>query len=100
MRFANRRPGIAGRWCPVDGCGIQKRPMDLLCREHWDHVPKSIQARVWKHWRARQRGDRAAIRLHYEACRDAIAAVTETPEQLWGPVVGAIVRRGVEVFHL
>jgi hypothetical protein len=71
------RPGLPGRWCPVERCDQPKRPMDLLCREHWGRVPASIQQRVWTHWRARQRGDRAAITLHREACRDAIAAVTE-----------------------
>jgi hypothetical protein len=46
-----------------------------MCYDHWLRVPKSIRARVWTHWRARMKGDRAAIVLHREACRDAIASI-------------------------
>jgi hypothetical protein len=70
-----RRPGIAGPECPVSSCDFEKLTGDLMCRDHWAMVPKAIRDRAWKYWNARQKGDRAAIALHREACRDAIAAV-------------------------
>jgi hypothetical protein len=75
MTYERTLPGIAGRECPVEDCDYEKRPTDLMCLDHWSRVPRAIRDRVWKHWRARLKGDRAAIALHREACRDAIAAI-------------------------
>jgi len=73
------RPGLPGTDCPVEDCRDEKRPTDLMCHDHWLSVPKAIRDRVWKHWRARLKGDRAAIALHREACRDAIVSIPREP---------------------
>lgn len=84
------------RQCPVDGPGVDQctrsvRAGYLMCGGHWRQVPKDVQNRVWRTWRAFNRDGTAEQWTDYaDAREDALAAVAqpapteeETSERPW-----------------
>ena len=55
--------------CPVPGCPRQISKARLMCRRHWNLVPKELRDRVWATW---QSGDGARSREHRHAVSAAI----------------------------
>jgi hypothetical protein len=60
----------AGR-CPAPDCGEQIDPTHLMCRRHWNLVPKQLRDTVWATWLS---GQGAATPEHQRAVREAITA--------------------------
>jgi hypothetical protein len=59
----------AGR-CPSPRCGARIDPTRLMCRRHWNLIPKRIRDRVWATWHS---GQAATSREHQHAVSQAIA---------------------------
>lgn len=68
------------RGCPVDGCPRTVRPGYVMCRTHWQKVPKGTQNEVWRTWRIWNQTHHADDWVAYLTARAAaLAAVEETP---------------------
>lgn len=59
--------------CPVDGCPRSHGPNQLMCRRHWNQVPKELRDRVWNG--ARLMWDGGGSERWKEAAAEAVAAV-------------------------
>ncbi len=49
--------------CHAIGCETPVPPKLLMCRAHWNRVPKVLQAQVWAHYRPGQEVDKLAKRV-------------------------------------
>jgi hypothetical protein len=54
--------------CPI--CNAQIASTLLLCKTHWDRVPRELREKVWKLYRAAPGSS-----SHQKACLEAIASV-------------------------
>jgi DNA-binding XRE family transcriptional regulator len=64
--------------CPVTGCAHQQLPRTLLmCKPHWQMVPRALQRQVNESWRAYIRAPSRESLIAYRLAREtAIDAVT------------------------
>jgi hypothetical protein len=64
--------------CKAPNCTARISTSLLMCAKHWAQVPKSIQIRVVRNWRALSRGVSQEVLDAYEAARvEAIQSVTK-----------------------
>ncbi len=62
--------------CPVPGCSRQISKARLMCRRHWNLVPKELRDRVWATW---QSGHGALSPEHRHAVGAAITVAARPP---------------------
>lgn len=53
--------------CFVSYCRVQIPETFLMCKQHWDRVPKDLQLTIWRLYRERARSS-AAADAHLKAC--------------------------------
>jgi hypothetical protein len=65
--------GLSARqvMCPVNGCRRTRNKDQVLCKKHWQQVPKPIRDRVWAEYQ-RASGSES----HRAAVSDAIRSVS------------------------
>jgi hypothetical protein len=63
--------------CPVRRCTRLIPVAELMCPEHWQLVPRAIQAAVWRYW---DNGRGAGTPAHGAAADAAISAVNRQQE--------------------
>lgn len=68
---------IDNHHCHAKGCKTKVPPEMLMCKDHWGMVPRSIQKRVWAHYRPGQCEDMKVTKDWLKAAQEAIQAVVE-----------------------
>ena len=63
--------------CHAKGCPTGVPPKMLMCLKHWRLVPRSLQARVWEHYRHGQEIDKSPTEAYLTAANAAIDAVAK-----------------------
>jgi hypothetical protein len=71
-----------GHHCHAKGCLVETKPELLMCLKHWRMVPKSIQDRVWAHYRRGQCDDKNPSAEWHKAADDAIAVVFKKEQEI------------------
>lgn len=68
------RERVAGkvRVCPVPGCFNLCAVGNLLCRNHWAEVPRTLQSTIWDELAKSQRNRTGFTPLYRSAARQAI----------------------------
>lgn len=57
--------------CPIRGCRRKKRPVDVMCAQHWYTLPSELRDRVWSEYRRHPGSDE-----HRAAVAEAIRSVS------------------------
>lgn len=70
-----------GHTCPATRCTLNVAPGKLLCRTHWNMVPKPMREAVWSAW---ANGVGAGSPAHRAACLAAVDAVRRKLEAAAG----------------
>ena len=65
--------------CPVPGCEVEVKAIDLMCKRHWRLVPPPIKQAVIRAW---LKADRE---MHLAAVKRALQAVVEAEARLAQP---------------
>lgn len=68
---------MSAHHCHANECPAPTDPELLMCPKHWRMVPKAMQDKVWKTFRARGNigHDPASWADYYDACADAVEHV-------------------------
>lgn len=68
--------------CHVPACKVVVPPKFLMCRKHWNMVPKAVQSRVWLYYRPGQEEDKNPSPTYLQAAKAAVAAVEDIEPHL------------------
>lgn len=71
--------------CHALRCSMPVEPRLMMCKRHWEMVPKTLQQAVWEHYRQGQERDKQPSIQYLLAQRAALRYVA-TAEQLEIPV--------------
>jgi len=66
---------MKGHYCHARGCRVQVNRRFLMCRAHWQLVPRRVKSWVWAAYRPGQEADRRPSRKYLEAAKAAVEAV-------------------------
>jgi hypothetical protein len=58
--------------CPIEACTAGRGEGQIMCRPHWDLVPKALQRRVYAEYHRKQGSE-----SHLRAIRDAVQHVND-----------------------
>lgn len=68
--------------CHAIGCACPVLPSLLMCRKHWNLVPKSLQQKVYAAYRKGQEVDKKPSAEYLAVAREAIAVVRKKESNL------------------
>lgn len=63
--------------CHAHNCETNVPPRMLMCRRHWGMVPRSIQKKVWDHYRPGQEVDKRPSPEYLDVADEAVRAVAK-----------------------
>jgi hypothetical protein len=63
--------------CHAKGCDKPVPPKRLMCKPHWNAVPRHLQQEVWYHYRPGQEKDKRPSAQYLKVMLAAIKAVAE-----------------------
>jgi hypothetical protein len=58
--------------CHATNCKIEVPPEMFMCRKHWSSLPKSLRAKIWRHYREGQCDDWNPSKEYCETAKECL----------------------------